>query len=125
MGVSLLIQNFIDIIFVLLFSFIFHEGGHAYFFRKYLGKEPKYEFKKEGRLKFSFIVGTKKDYENVTHTQMFNIYMFGVFAGLLPFVFYSLITTNLLVLPALGLYLLLSHSDIINAFKEVYMGTRK
>ena len=66
---------------LLLYSLILHEMGHFLFFRWVLHKDVEIRFSFKG-----FRIGYIQDYRDMTKAQKYELYLAGIFAGLIPII---------------------------------------
>ena len=65
---------------VMLWAFLFHEAGHFLYFKKMLKRNDIKIYYKWGRVR----VGYGRDYKGLSKSQRLDLYLWGVFAGLVP-----------------------------------------
>ena len=63
---------------------VFHEGGH-YVVLNYYRREPKIRF-----IKGVFVLGTPQDYEGLSSRQLREVYVNGIYGGLIPLAMFCL-----------------------------------
>lgn len=97
---------------LLMASIIFHEFGHWLYFRS-LGKKVKIRFV-HGRIR----VGYPKDYTHLTRMEVGNVYLSGIFGGLIPIIFISAIFP--IMICTIPFYLIGCKKDLINLWRVLH-----
>lgn len=97
---------------------LFHEIGHLYYFKRYLKKKVTMFIKWNLKIIPTFIIGSSKDYKDLTHVQALNVYQSGIAFGFIPFIIIVLLY-GWGVIYALPLYMAGCISDFKEILKEV------
>jgi|25BtaG_2_1085352.scaffolds.fasta_scaffold00418_2 hypothetical protein len=108
--------NIVIVITTLFSASVIHELGHAFLLNKYTKIKVKLNFKKYSWYSYKLEVGEESDYEGLNKKQLFNIYMAGIGAGLIPILMLNSYEPQLALI-SICFYVAFSVDDLINIWR--------